>query len=98
MLRYVLLLIHDQATIKLAICTRKGKYIATLTCTVMLRTLQDMVDTTMLISQLKFITVLQTDTHAHLKCAYGYISNIWESIAFFVITLFVLFAFIWNCF
>ena len=60
--------------------------------------LQDIVDTTMLISQLKFITVLQTDTHAHLKCAYGYISNIWESIAFFVITLFVLFAFIWNCF
>ena len=47
--------------------------------------LQDMVDTTMLISQLKFITALQTDTHAHLKCAYGYISNIWESIAFFVI-------------
>ena len=62
-------------------------------------TLQDVVDTTMLISQLRFITALQTDTHAHLKCAYGYISNICRvSIAFFVITLFALFAFTWNCF
>ena len=73
-------------------------FISFITSLLMMSPLQDMVDTTMLISQLKFITALQTDTHAHPKCAYGYISNIWECIAFFVITLFVLFAFIWNCF